>query len=76
MNRRFAFLVATMVVCSFAGLLARDEGTATKPKETESFRLRVETDLMQVHAVVTDQDGRIEAAGVRGLHQAGAEVDV
>ena len=60
MNRWFTCLLATAALYFFTGLTAQEDGTGAKPAETkESYRLKVQTELMQVRAVVTDREGRI-----------------
>jgi VWFA-related protein len=60
MNRFLACFAVTMLFFGIAGIPAQDDALQTKPvEEPEAQKIKVQTELMEVRAVVTDRGGQI-----------------
>ena len=61
MNHRAAYVSGILLLCCITGIAALDERPQTQPKEkTQAGQiLKVSTELAEVRAVVTDQNGRM-----------------
>ena len=60
MKRCLACLACIMLFYSLTDIPAQDEALQAKPPEAqEDQRIKVQTELMEVRAVVTDRDGHI-----------------
>jgi VWFA-related protein len=59
MKTRLACLAIAILLCSITDITAQDNALQTKAAEApEDQKLKVQTELMEVRAVVTDRDGR------------------
>jgi VWFA-related protein len=60
MNKYLACLVIIVMWCGISAIPGQDDAAKTKPQEVpEAQKIKVQTDLMEVRAVVTDKKGQI-----------------